>query len=125
MSKRTPHRFPDEDTPASIRRRNGREPRRIGIPKPSISCVWPDCRELQQFASGVPLCYDHIDEVYKFASDLRWGEDYEQQIARSRRDRAAEWRRGINVAREDRIYETKGTEPGWIYYLHIDNKVKI
>lgn len=124
MAKRT-QRFP-EDTPVSRRRLNPQpQPPRRGIPKPSIQCVWPDCRDLQQFAHGVPLCFDHIDQVYKFASDLRWGETFEETITRSRRQRAAEWRRGITAARENKIYETKGDKPGWIYYLHIDDKVKI
>lgn len=97
-----------------------RRPHEMGIP----ICVWPKCSN-RQMSIDMPLCHLHIDEVYRQAVEVRWGETREEALTRGRRARAASRRGDIAWAREKKLLDTRRNQPGWIYYLHINDMVKI
>lgn len=130
VSKRSRHEFPG-DTPVSQRRLGitddvyiPPEHQRPKLAKPDHLCVWPECTERRSFVT-MPLCPVHVGYVHETAKRLKWDETREEAITRTRRMEATRRRSERVWAREDRLSETRGAKPGWIYYLHIDGKVKI
>lgn len=81
-------------------------------------CVWPECREpLSSFRIG-PLCMYHAWAVYEAIDRSDALPVTDARLAMSER-RNAERERARQLAR------TRGQQPGWIYYVRTDGKVKI
>lgn len=97
-----------------------RIPHEMGIPY----CVWPKCKT-RYVMEDLPLCSEHIDEVIYKSHTTFWLEKREDRITRARRERAASRRSEKVDRRIIKAAATRGNQPGWIYYLHINDMVKI
>lgn len=86
-------------------------------------CVWPYCEGGQFW--HLPICSDHLEQINQFIIDMKLNETREEALTRGRRQMAADRRASISWGREKRLLDTRGNQPGWIYYLHINDMVKI
>lgn len=122
--KRTSRYFP-ADTPVSIRRAeaNGRPSEIIREPAPP-TCIWPDCAG-EPYNEVIPVCARHMFEIYDYVKQSDLDEPREVAIQRNRRQRAADERSRRAWLKQQKLRESRGSQPGWIYYLHIDGKIKI
>lgn len=113
MSRRL-HTYPG-DTPV-----NGRSPEPL-FARPN-DCIWPDCRKDRLY--WIPMCFEHVDHVYMTARD-RFENEPDLTLAQ-RNARAARYAREEREINEEiRIEDTRGNQPGWIYYLRVGDLVKI
>src|SRR5690606_1209348 len=95
-----------------------------GVPKPKAPriCTWDGCD--QPAFHFIPVCYDHgqtISEV--FAPPSGDGVQATLLAEAEFNKRLLERERQRREVRELRA--SRGNQPGWIYYVHTDGKVKI
>ena len=86
-------------------------------------CIWPQCSDavLLDADFGLPFCTLHLGHVQERVADKR--------VIHDRRDSEA-WQLRAQAEREkeDRAKaarESKGMQPGFIYYIDVDSHVKI
>lgn len=81
-------------------------------------CVWPGCdRSLRYYRVGA-LCVDHAIAVRDAV------ESNESAVISNAQVRAVH-RRTVEAANEARLAQSRGEQPGWIYYLSVGDRVKI
>lgn len=87
--------------------------------RPGIElCIWPGC-ERPAVAAVMPICDEHAFRVH---DEVEAGLLAVQNARRLNRQAEADARRS---RQEQAVRDSKGDAPGWIYYLRIDDKVKI
>lgn len=99
------HRFPDD---------------------PIKDCAWQDCGQEAIAPNEIMrLCEYHVDLVYGWEMTRRHELNRDEAIARGRRMDGAAKRSARVDRRYDEISKTRGNQPGWIYYLKVNDLVKI
>lgn len=77
------------------------------------ACAWNGC-DYPSY-SWLPVCFEHALLVAEAVTPV--------QVDANTLTRASKRRRA--QAREEDLAATRGDQPGWIYYIHTDGKVKI
>lgn len=115
-----------EDSWDERRRRNQRrEDARVrAVPH----CVWPGCERrlvpLDRDVRPIPLCLLHAcDTQDRLKHDSKLLEQASAYSSRRSAERGETWTTESRKQRRDA--ELRANEPGWIYYLRIDDAIKI
>lgn len=80
-------------------------------------CVWPGCGVDQMLHIG-PLCWTHAEMVADAVNESRV-----PAATRAKADAAIRRRR--EAERAAKAAESRGQQPGWIYYVRVGDRVKI
>lgn len=120
MAKRT-HQFIGP-TPVSDRRMNITPAQRARQHIRDNPCRWHEkCKEPR--FPGLPLCFAHAIQIRDHMIDLEDEMKESHRLAARRNREFLEAERREVAERE--LRESKGAEPGWIYYLHVGEYIKI
>lgn len=87
-------------------------------------CVWPGCFG-QAWGYGIPICYQHLDHALRTVA-FRVYEETPAEAEIRRLKWAREYRKNkTRTARRENVKRTRRDMPGWVYYISINDMVKI